>query len=81
MAGSILDGVIGTCHSVNPSGGTVVAPGWTPTLTEMCTRVISWGDKDGRCVGLKFLSLLCHDCQEILGGSTSWSPKGLSSPV
>jgi hypothetical protein len=37
--------------------------------------------KDGRCVGLTTLPLSCVDCVEILGASTSWSPKGLYSHV
>jgi hypothetical protein len=39
------------------------------------------GGKNGRCVGLTTLSPSCADCLEILGASTSWSPKGLSRPV
>jgi hypothetical protein len=36
------------------------------------------GGKGGRCVGLTTLRPSCADCLEILGASTSWSPKGLS---
>ena len=39
------------------------------------------GGKGGRCVGLTALPPSCADCLEILGTSTSWSPKGLSRPV
>jgi hypothetical protein len=40
--GSIPDGVIGIFHSHNPSGHTM-ALGSTQPLTEMSTRIISWG--------------------------------------
>jgi hypothetical protein len=36
------------------------------------------GCKGGRCVGLTTLPPSCADCLEILGASTSWSPKVLS---
>jgi hypothetical protein len=39
------------------------------------------GGKGGRCVGLKTLPPSCAYCLEILGASTSWSPKGLSRPL
>jgi hypothetical protein len=39
------------------------------------------GGKGGRCVGLTSLPPSCAYCLEILGASTSWSPKGLSRPV
>jgi hypothetical protein len=35
------------------------------------------GGNGGRCVRLTTLPLLCADYLEILGASTSWSPKGL----
>ena len=57
-----------------------MALGSTQPLTEMSTRGISWG-KGGRCVRLTNLLPSCTDCPEILGASTSWSPKGLSRPV
>jgi len=44
VAGSILDGVIGTFHWHNPSGRTM-ALGLTQPLTEMSTRNISLGVK------------------------------------
>jgi hypothetical protein len=42
VAGSIPDGVIGIFHWHNPSGRTM-ALGLTQPLTEMSTRIISWG--------------------------------------
>ena len=39
------------------------------------------GGKSGRCVGLTTIPPSSADCLEILGALTSWSPKGLSSPV
>jgi hypothetical protein len=39
------------------------------------------GGKCGRCVGLTTLPPSCVDRLEILGASTSCSPKGLSRPV
>jgi len=39
--------------------------GLTQPLTEMSTRNISWGDKGGRCVGLKTLPPSGADCREI----------------
>jgi len=39
------------------------------------------GGIGGRCVGLTALPLLCADCLEILGASTSLCPKALSRPV
>ena len=42
VAGSIPDGVIGIFHSHNPSDRTM-ALGSTLLLTEMSTRIISWG--------------------------------------
>jgi hypothetical protein len=42
VAGSIPDGVIGIFHRHNPSGRTMVLD-LTQSLTEMITRIISWG--------------------------------------
>jgi hypothetical protein len=39
------------------------------------------GGKGSRCVGLTTLPPSCAECLEILGASTSWSPKGLSRPA
>jgi hypothetical protein len=52
-------------------------------LTEMSTRRTSrgGGGKSGWCVGLTTLPPSCADCAEILGASTSWNHKGLSTPV
>jgi len=52
----------------------------TQPLAEMSTRNAWWGKGD-RCVGLTTLTPSCPDCLEILGASTSWSPKGLFRPV
>jgi hypothetical protein len=41
----------------------------TQPPTEINTRNISWGGKDGRCIGLKNLPLSCDDCLEI------WEPQ------
>jgi len=46
-----------------------MALGLTQPLTEMSTRNISWGGKDGRCVGLTTLPPSCADCLEI------WEPQ------
>jgi len=51
VADSIPHGVTGIFHWHNLSGRTM-ALGLTHPLTEMSTRNISWGVKDGRCVGL-----------------------------
>ena len=42
VAGSIPDGVIGIFHCHNPSDRTM-ALGSTQPLTEMSTRIVSWG--------------------------------------
>jgi hypothetical protein len=76
VAGSIPNGVI----DIIPSGRTL-ALGSRQPLTEMSTRNISWEGKGGWCVRLRTLPPLCADCLEILGASTSQSPKGLSRPV
>jgi hypothetical protein len=39
------------------------------------------GGKGSRCVGLTNLPSSCADYLEILGSSTSWSPKNLSRPI
>jgi hypothetical protein len=80
VAGSIPDGVIGIFHWLNPSNCTI-ALGLTQPRTEMSTRDFSVGDKGGRCIGLTILPSSCANCLEILGASTSWSPKDLSRPV
>jgi hypothetical protein len=79
VAGSIPNGVTGIFHWLNPSNRTI-ALGSTQSLTEMRTRGISWGgggSKGGRCVGLTTLPPPCADYLEILGASTSCSPKSL----
>ena len=78
VVGLIPDGVTGIFLWLNPSGYTM-ALGLTQPLTRICTRGISWGVKGGWCVGLTTLSHSCTNCLELLGASTSWSPKGLSS--
>jgi len=63
----------------DPSGRTM-ALGSSEPLKEMSNRNIFFvgGGKGGRCVGLTTLPPTFADCLEILGASTSWSPKGLS---
>ena len=39
------------------------------------------GSKGDQCIGLTTFPPLCTNCTEILGASTSWSPKGLSKPI
>jgi hypothetical protein len=68
VVGSIPDGVIGIFHWYNPTGRTI-ALGLTRPLTEMSTRNISWGGKDGRCLGMTTLQRSCADCLEI------WKPQ------
>jgi hypothetical protein len=80
VAGLIPDGFIGIFHWHNPSGRTM-ALGSTQPLKEISTRNTSWGDKDGRCVGLTTLPPSCADCLEILEASTSWNPQGFFRPV
>jgi hypothetical protein len=74
-----FSGVIRIFLLCNSSGRTM-ALGWIQPLTEMSTRNISWGGKGGRCVGLTTLPTYVNSL-EILGGSTSWNPEGLSRPV
>jgi len=64
----------------NPSGRTMTL-GSSEPLKEMSTRNIFFfvgRGKRGRCVGLTTLPPSCADCLEILGASSSWSPKSLS---
>ena len=72
--------VAGIFHWHNPSGRTV-ALGSTQPPTEMSTRNIPWGGKDGRCVGLTTLPPFMCRLSWNLGASTSWNPQGLSRPV
>ena len=58
-----------------------MALGSTQSPTEMSATNISWGDTDGRHVGMTTLPPSCADCLEIRGASTSWSPKGLTRPL
>ena len=64
VAGSILDGVIGISHRINPAGRTMVLGLAQP----LSTRNVSLGGKGGRCVGLTTLQFSCADCLEI------WEP-------
>jgi hypothetical protein len=58
------------------------SPGFDSASDKWVPASALWGGgKGGRCVGLTPLPLSCADCLEILGASTSWSPKGLSRPV
>ena len=52
-------------------------------VTEIITRVISWGGggKGGRRVRLATLPPLCADCLENLGALTFWIPNDLSKTV
>jgi len=45
-----------------------MALGFTQPLTEMKTRIISWG-RGGRCIGLTTLPPSCANCLEI------WEPQ------
>jgi len=58
-----------------------MALGSTQARTEMSTRNISCGSKDGRRLGLTTLPPSCPDFLGILGASISASPKGLYRPV
>jgi hypothetical protein len=65
-----------------------MAQGSTQSVTEMITRVISWGGrgggrgvKGGRWVRLTTWPPLCAACLEILGASNFWSHKDLSKTV
>ena len=59
VEGSIPDNVNGIFHSLNSSSRAMVL-GSNEPLTEISTRNISWG-KDGRCVGLTTLPILCAE--------------------
>ena len=81
VAGSITDVFPGISHWINPSGHTIALMS-THALKEVSTGNISWGEgKCGRWLRLTSLAPLCEDCLEIIGASTSWSPKELSEPV
>jgi hypothetical protein len=61
-----------------------MAQGSTQPVTEIITRVISWGvggSKGGRCLRPTTLPRLCADCLEILGTPNFWSPKDMSKTV
>ena len=84
VAGSTPDGITGIFHWHNPSARNVALRSTQP-LTEISTRDTSWGGRGGwckgdRCARLTMLPLSCAECLEILGASTSWSPKGKSRP-
>ena len=51
--------------------------GSTQPLTEMSTGDIPWGCTGGQYVQLTTLPPSCVESLQILGASTSWSPKGL----
>ena len=68
-------------HWLNSSGRTM-ALGSTQSVTEMSIRDISCGGKTAGAYGWQSYHLHVRIFfLEILGTSTSWSPKGLSSPV
>ena len=73
VADSISDGVIGIFYRPNPSGGRTIG------LKQKWVLGISpvGGCKGGRYVGLTNLPHTYADCLEILGASTSWSPRGI----
>ena len=68
-------------YSLNPSGRNMILGGTTHDLKQISNRGISWRFKSRRCEGLTALPPSCTDCLEILGASTSLSPKDLSRPV
>jgi hypothetical protein len=63
VAGSISDGVIFIFHWPNPSDPTLALVATQP-LTEMSTRIVSWGGKGGRCSQLTTLPPSWADCFE-----------------
>jgi hypothetical protein len=65
---SISDGVTGSFHWLNPSGGTRTL-GPTQPLKEMSTTGLPW-DKDGLCIRLTTLTFSCADCLKIPWAST-----------
>lgn len=75
-------------HWLNPSSHTM-ALGTSESLTEISTRIVSWGGgKGNRCVGLPNLPPSSADCLEILEALPSCSPyrpfqacKGIASPL
>jgi hypothetical protein len=69
---SISDGVTGIFHSLNPSSCTMTL-GSTLRLRERSTK-ISPQDKCGQYIGLTTFPLLCIDCLELVGVSTSLGP-------
>jgi hypothetical protein len=75
VAGSIPDMVKGIFYWIHPNDRTMARRSTQP-LAEMGTSNNSWGHKVGRWVGLTTLPYYGADCVEILGASTSWSPKG-----
>jgi hypothetical protein len=58
VTGSIPDGVIGIFYRHNPSGRTMALVSTHP-LTEMSTRNISWGVKEG-CRADKLNNFMCR---------------------
>ena len=73
FAGSISCGVIGNVYWLNPSGRTTIL-GSSKTLTEMSTRVVSWGLQRPVPGTDNLAPFMCH-CPEILGAPNSWSPQ------
>jgi hypothetical protein len=80
VAGSIPDGDIGIFYWHNTSERTMALRVDSSSNTNEYQRYFL-GGKGDRCVGLTTLPPLCADWLNILGASTSWSPKGLSRPV
>ena len=61
VAGSIHERVAGIFHWLNPSGSTLaLVQRSTPTLTEMSTRSISWGQRRPVRRADKFATFICR---------------------
>jgi hypothetical protein len=77
VAGSIPDGVIGFFIDVRLHYGPgVESASYRNEYQDYLLR-----GKGGRYIELTTMTPSCADCLEILGASTSWSPKGLSRSV
>jgi hypothetical protein len=76
VAGWSPDGVTGIFQWLNPSG-CIVALG----SSQKCVPGILPGGKDGRCVGLTNLPLLCADCLEILEPQPHGTPRPVAGKL
>jgi hypothetical protein len=79
VADSILDVVFEIFYCLNSSGRS--GPGVDSASNRNEYQGSSLESKGDRRLGLATLPLLCTDCLEIVGVSTSWRPRGLSRPV